>query len=515
VSPIMTYPVTSFAWVGESNLAAVQHDNGGGLLRRNSPSLPTMRETRQRSLKPSHPSREMDFAGIPYSNERMRPVTPQMDISPLHIVGKLNAAASPILKIDGPEIADMDSMSSDAKTDYIAKVQISQMGPPPTPKRRSSTGATLRRSYTVDGRNWYNNRAIAQFDGGDDEEPTPRQKNSSGGHGMTWLYKPAERSSTKAKRSSGQSGGTTAKPASSLSRNSQDSSGGNTPMPTNVLEARKRMRDRALTDPVRPRANTAISHDDINIGITNRHTSYGGYSNKLKSRVGSHTLGVTDRQLNATESTEKEPYATKEKTKGWKKRVFSKGFFVSESKAQRAERKRSEGSIKSQKLAAPASSSESMKSVATKGSDKTAKTIRSLELRNSSDTNASQAASTTNGWQIDGMGAISYEDGSTESRTKAFNDSVIGIIDGKVGSIGVKDKFAEQWRPPILGLNMQAIAEVDRIPVKVNGEYEIWVAVIMQGRVPGGVSSVAINGYPTKVGLDVGVLLDISYAVLF
>lgn len=181
------------------------------------------------------------------------------------------------------------------------------------------------------------------------------------------------------------------------------------------------------------------------------------------------------------------------KMKKWKKRVFSKDFFKPETKAQRADKIRNSQTLS----VAP--------SVVSIGSERTVITRRSVDSLSSTNSAASQAASTEE-WQVDGMGAPVEED-PTE---KVFNDSVIGMIDGKVGGMP-KPRCGKQWKPPILTLDMQVITSVDRVPVKVAQGYEFWVAVVLQGTVVGEVDLPGSTGNTAGIGLDVGVLLDISY----
>ncbi|KAI5821251.1 hypothetical protein BZA77DRAFT_299033 [Pyronema omphalodes] len=99
--------------------------------------------------------------------------------------------------------------------------------------------------------------------------------------------------------------------------------------------------------------------------------------------------------------------------------------------------------------------------------------------------------------------------GDERSTGKIFNDSVIGIIDGKVGIIS-KSKSGYQWKPPMLTLNLQVICPFDRLPVRVRKGMELWVAVILQGHVVGDIDWPGAVGNAAGIGLDVGVLLDIS-----
>jgi hypothetical protein len=356
--------------------------------------------------------------------------------------------------------------------------------PPPTPKRTSSKGATLKRRYTVAEPKRNSTVEISQLDGSSDMPE--KKKSSAGARGMAWLQRP-EKKATK----------------SGMAEALRE-----LPSPINI-ETKKDPRDRSFTDPVRPATtDSATARGDGD--MAKRAISSGSRFKKAFS-IGSDNS--TDEDSLDHDST------GDKKAKGWKKRVFSKDFFKPESKAHKLENITVlETTIESPEYGPSVTSGQSgasepfrtsggspTPSIRSVGSDRTVVT-RQSQSGSYSGSDASQAASTTEDFQFDGVGSVPLDDNSTE---KVFNDSVIGMIDGKVGTRS-RPKGGQQWKPPILTLDVQVISSIDRLPVKVRPGSEYWVAVVLRGLVVGDIDTPGTIGNAAGIGLDVGVLLDIS-----
>jgi hypothetical protein len=340
---------------------------------------------------------------------------------------------------------------------------------PTTPKRKSSRGATLKRSYTVDERKRKSTTNIPQLDGPSDMPE--RKKISAGARGMAWLQRPEKKGAK-----IGMVEALREIPA---------------PMSALNMKGKNTAQDRSFTDPARPTIiESAATRSDVD--MMKRAISSGS---RFKKAFTMGSDNPTDE-----ESLDNGSNGDK-KAKHWKKRVFSKDFFKPDTKAHKLERM--------MVLPTTVEYSESdtpTPSIKSACSDKTVVTKQSHGSRSSLGTSASQAASTTEEFQFDGMGSIPLDEESTE---KVFNDSVIGMIDGKVGGM-LRRRGGQQWRSPILTLDVQVIAPIDRIPVKVGQERETWIAVVLRGLVAGEIDTPGVIGNSVGIGLDVGVLLDIS-----
>lgn len=211
----------------------------------------------------------------------------------------------------------------------------------------------------------------------------------------------------------------------------------------------------------------------------------------------------------------------------WRKRVFSSDFFKpsggggTENKVNHKPEKNN-GQLAIAAAAAVAAAAAATPKTATLGTTPPPPPDPSLALTSghavttkesrgsrcaSSGTDANQAASTVESCQTNGIGSSEER----ESAGKVFNDSVIGTADGKVGCTS-KVTCAHRWRPPILSLDMQVLAAVDRVPVTTGRGYDLWIAVVLQGRVVGDIDFPGTSGPNTAgIGLDVGLLLDVSY----
>ncbi|KAF8253921.1 hypothetical protein K440DRAFT_657063 [Wilcoxina mikolae CBS 423.85] len=423
------------------------------LRRRSTPSLPAMPKHYSLYRSDTARSRRTDHGTVWDADTfgeigMLRPGTPQMDTRPLTF-NSWSKQSAPMAKTTpaGRIRREIDIRSARSRC-------------PPTPKRKSSAGATLKRSGTVDERK--SSGYLLQLDGPADM-PERRKSPVKERGGMAWLQRPEKRE------------------ARVKSIDTRDAL-----THAVTMGDGKGMRDRSLTEPAKP---TSID------GAASR------FNSDMKRALSSGSRLKKTFALGADTAIDDESYEhddAVDKVKKWKKRVFSKDFFKPDSKALKAE-KSSHSVTRTPIFTPPAPSVKSDKT------DKTVITKRSLNSRHSSDTNASQAASTVESFQMDGIGSPD-EEGPTD---KAFNDSVIGMIDGKIGGI-FRAKCGKQWKPPILTLDMRVIAPVDRIPVKVGHGHEFWIAVVLQGRVVGDIDSPSSIGNAAGIGLDVGILLDIS-----
>ncbi|TGZ78097.1 hypothetical protein EX30DRAFT_398017 [Ascodesmis nigricans] len=112
-------------------------------------------------------------------------------------------------------------------------------------------------------------------------------------------------------------------------------------------------------------------------------------------------------------------------------------------------------------------------------------------------------------WQVDGTGVevdVQKDDGFASLPERALSDSVVGVHDGRMGGRIRKERYFRPWKPPVLELKMQVVADIQRIPVTVKDACEVWIAVNIEGKVAGE----ADLGKTSRLGLDVGVLMDLS-----
>ncbi|KAA8908230.1 hypothetical protein FN846DRAFT_681147 [Sphaerosporella brunnea] len=390
---------------------------------------------------------------------------------------------TPRTKVRGRR-SERDDRPKTAGNQDVGSVK-SRYGAPPTPRRTSSKGATRKRSHTVEERKTDNATAyVSQLDGPSDVPE--RKKSSAGARGMAWLQRPEKR----------------------VGRMGMAQALREIPAPMSNVEGKN---SRSFTEPARPTtADSATARGEGD--MVKRATS-------SASRFKKAFVIGPDNSTDA-ESLDRESNGDK-KAKGWKQRVFSKEFFKPETRAQKLEKTTvlettiespeydslvlSENSIASNPFRTSAGGSPAP-SIGSSRSDRTVVTKQSRNSGSYSGTDASQAASTTEEFQVDGVGSIPLDDESTE---KVFNDSVIGMLNGKIGSIS-RPRAGQQWKPPILTLDVQVISPIDRLPVKVGPGNEIWVAVVLQGLVVGDIDTPNTTANATGIGLDVGVLLDIS-----
>lgn len=404
----------------------------------------------------------------------IRPETPQMDTRPL------NFRSPPV-----QQQQQQQRYGNMAPPESAFSPPISEFGStrsrygraPQAPRRVSSTRQKLQRRNTIDGRRTDGGSnddsaggGIPNLDGTSDMPE--RKKSSAGNRGMSWLQRP-ERKDSKHK----------------------------VPAPAPEPKTKKDkvvVRDRSSTDPGRLVTADATARGNFDV---KRTVSSGSRFRKAFSKGADNNI--------EEESTTTDHGDAVDKVKKWKKRVFSKDFFKNDAKGQKLADRRSSLSTPTE-VTEP--SSNSAPSVMSDHSNKTvitrhsAKSVKSVKSRSSSDTAASQAASTIDDFQVDGISSVPMDGNATE---KVFNDSVIGMIDGKVG-VKPRLRCGQQWKPPMITLDLQVISPVDRVPVVVGSGNEIWVAVVLQGLVVGEIDRPGVAGNTSGIGLDVGVLLDIS-----
>lgn len=425
--------------------------------------------------------------------------------------------------------------------------------PPPTPKRRSSNGATLKRSSTVDGRGGVSSAGflLPQLDGPSGAAAAAataapqRKKTVNGRSGMAWLQRPEKKDKEKEKDAKpkllidthnyNNNVATTATVTPSSSSSSQPSDGKQ--QLSYAYEPhhhqQQNPRNRSLTES--PATRTSIDSAAARFNSDMRRAiSSGGRLKKKKVPVSpaAQAPGKIDSFFIDRGLLLSSPRAAVEPgdaaivgkgKKKWRKRVFSSDFFKpggggTENKVNhKSEKNNSQPAAAVAETAAPPKTASLGITLPTppapsivSTSDNTVITKKSHDSRcSSSGTDVSQAASTVESCQVDGIGSPEVE---RESAGKVFNDSVIGMIDGKVGCIS-KMICGRQWRPPILTLDMQVLAAVDRVPVKTGRGYDLWIAVVLQGHVVGDIDFPGSSSGPNAagIGLDVGLLLDVSY----
>lgn len=395
----------------------------------------------------------------------IRPGTPQMDTRPLDF--------RPPLVQQQQQYGNMfPSESTYRSTDPQFSSTRSRYGKAPqAPRRTSSTRHALQRSETIDGRksNWESNECsssgyIPNLDGTSDIPE--RRKSYAGSRGMGWLQRP-ERKDFESKTP---------------------------PLPPPELETTKErvlVRDRASTDPGTP----------VTVGATAR----GNFDMKRAVSSGSRFRKAFNKGTDSPIEEETFDHDAVNKVKKWKKRVFSKDFFKGDGKGQRLSDRKSSLSTPTEDTEVSTSTS-SIVSDCSNHTVITRHSVKSVKSRGSSDTAASQAASTIEEFQVDGVGSAPTDEDATG---KVFSDSVVGMIDGKVG-LKHRYRCGQQWKPPMITLNIQVISPVDRMPVVVSPDNEIWVAVVLQGMVVGEIDRPGVAGNTSGIGLDVGILLDIS-----
>lgn len=207
-------------------------------------------------------------------------------------------------------------------------------------------------------------------------------------------------------------------------------------------------------------------------------------------------------------STDKTP------VKGWKEKMFPKDFFTRGSTGAVSPKK--EAKTKGRERASSVSSTTTVKTVQIIPRSPTStgdSHFTRIDIPSSSgwcEYSNWQSRSSVGAWQLDGHVATSSLAGSKIRSRNILNDSVLGIFEGNVGGMGrTRLKKAGHWKPPTLQLQMEVFAETEKVPISYPGsgsEKVVWVSVELDGMVDKGTES--FEG--SKIGLDVGVLMDIS-----
>lgn len=233
----------------------------------------------------------------------------------------------------------------------------------------------------------------------------------------------------------------------------------------------------------------------------------GGNGKKSKPNYGGSTF--SEKEHSSEDSVGKTP------AKGWKEKMFSRDFFTrgsagtslkKEAKAKNIERSNSVSSANTTKSAHIQRSS-------TVAGKPTSTRIDISSNHSWCEPDYQYSRNGTRTWQLDGNGATSSLTGSGIRHKSDFNDSVLGIFEGSVGGVGrTRLKKAGHWKPPTLQLQMEVVAETEKVPITYPGghgdEKVVWVSIELDGKVDEGTES--FEGI--KVGLDVAVLMDVSYA---
>ena len=286
-------------------------------------------------------------------------------------------------------------------------------------------------------------------------------------------------------------------------------------------------RNRSFTDSPATRTSTDSAAARFNSDMR-RAISSGGRLKKKKAHVSPavQALGKMDSfpiDLLPSPRAAVEPGDAATTGKGkrkWRKRVFSSDFFKPSGAGDKVnhnpEKNNGQPAIAAAVAAAAATpktatletippSPPAPSAVLTSGHAVTTNESRRSRCA-SSGTDANQVASTVESCLVNGIRPPEER----ESAGKVFND-VIGMADGKVGCTS-KMTRAHRWRPPILALDMQVLAAADRVPVTTGHGYDLWIAVVLQGHVVGDIDFLGTSGPNTAgIGLDVGLLLDVSY----
>ncbi|CAZ83056.1 unnamed protein product [Tuber melanosporum] len=115
----------------------------------------------------------------------------------------------------------------------------------------------------------------------------------------------------------------------------------------------------------------------------------------------------------------------------------------------------------------------------------------------------------------DGSGHSSHDGRSILPGGGVRNASVLAILDGKIGGgDGTRPQKCGQWKPPMLVVDLAVTPERDTLPTHSGRSGEpngFWISVEIEGKVS---SSAGYSGQPQGVGMDVGVLLDLSSVLL-
>lgn len=210
-----------------------------------------------------------------------------------------------------------------------------------------------------------------------------------------------------------------------------------------------------------------------------------------------------------------EASADKTPVKGWKEKMFPRDFFTRGGGGSGVSPKK-EGKIKGRERTNSVSSSATVKTMHPARPSPTigGPSFTRIDIpRNHGWCEYSNLQSNSRAapWQLDGHVATSSLGGSGIKPRNTLNDSVLGIFEGSVGAMGrTRLKKAGHWKSPTLQLQMEVVAETEKVPITYPGgsgtDKVVWVSIELDGIVDKGTES--FEG--SKIGLDVGVLMDIS-----
>ncbi|RPB08495.1 hypothetical protein P167DRAFT_494005 [Morchella conica CCBAS932] len=364
---------------------------------------------------------------------------------------------------------------------------------PPQPKQRSSsTGVLLTDKNNINkqrtGKETLRRSSTAKTD----------KKRDLPGAGMAWLQRP---------RNSRQPAGTpTTSSQDSSIRNSLDDY---TPTPESAGSS-YRTRSYGSAE-----VKIEISPDQIETDVVQHGKK--GFKLRRASSTGAH--GSKKRVDSKSENISSEPIE-KVASKGWKDKVFSRDFFTRVGGGgANVPKKETKPKVKER------SSSSSSTTMAT-----TIKNIGATGLLNDGEKSTSVKRvllKTSQSWCEPGTlrkaNDISrpHWDAISESNNTGnflgqgnkgnFNDSVLGIFEGSTGGMTrTRLKKTGQWKPPILQLQMEVVSETEKVPISYPGsqgtEKATWISIELDASVDGGTEG--FQG--SKVGLDVGILIDTS-----
>ena len=117
-------------------------------------------------------------------------------------------------------------------------------------------------------------------------------------------------------------------------------------------------------------------------------------------------------------------------------------------------------------------------------------------------------------WRLDGRDGsrhFSRDGRSIPPSGRVRSANVLGMIDSNIsGRNRTRPQKCGQWKPPMLILDLAITPERDTLPMhssQSGGQNGFWVSVEIEGKVS---SSAGYAGQSQGVGLDVGVLMDLS-----
>lgn len=283
-------------------------------------------------------------------------------------------------------------------------------------------------------------------------------------------------------------------------------------------EKKKEARLRSATEPAR----LLGLHD--NQASQKRATSASEMGVRVKNRMGAFALGSSEN----IEQDEDHEHALRTKAKGWRQRMFSREKKDAQEK-QPSQKRMSfekprvsfeEPRSRTSSAGSVASSTRSDKTVlndkATPGTAK--ENICQLDIPSkltvatagSQDSHVRTGLAAVEQWQVGGGGSRDFHEPQHELLQKSMDEGVIGLFEERMaGLLNLKpERYTQHWKPPVLSLELKAVADVVKVPVTVEATHDIWVALTLNGTVGGDADIAAAN--TATLGLDVGVLMDTS-----